>query len=143
MVRDIRRVWHPWDLWEDYKYNFYGSKPKGMKKEDCEEMYRKFLSNTEHFAEVLDKLIVEWKYSCEHHLTNITMNRIAWLGQAALAYEYKIPSDMRGGFNLLTEEQQHEANLVAFMYLNKWLSINNYKTIDSIEDCKGIGQSKF
>jgi hypothetical protein len=56
------------------------------------------------------------------------MNRIAWLGQACLCYEKQIPSVYRGGFNLLTKEQQLAANMSALKYLNKWLESKNENT---------------
>ena len=49
------------------------------------------------------------------------MNRIAWLGQAALAYKHQIPACYRGGYNRLTGEQKEAADSVALKYLNKWL----------------------
>ena len=52
------------------------------------------------------------------------MNRIAWIGQAAMCYETGIPSIYCSGFNLLTEQQQDEANKVALKVLNKWLKNN-------------------
>ena len=32
-------------------------------------------------------VIVEWVNSCEHYLSNFAMNRIAWVGQAAMCYD--------------------------------------------------------
>ncbi|MFA5300922.1 MAG: hypothetical protein WC389_22245, partial [Lutibacter sp.] len=107
--------------WECYKAGFYEAHPpKGKTKEECEEKYAELLSDTKKFGECLQHIINEWKYSCEHYLSNPNMNRIAWLGQAALAYAYNIPSCFRGGYNLLTEEQQKLADKKALLYLNKW-----------------------
>jgi len=115
------RIQHTWDKWECYRSGFYENHPPdGMTKEKCEETYKELLSDPEAFAKCLQKIIKEWKYSCEHYLTNPNMNRIAWLGQAALAYKYKIPSIFRGGYNLLTDEQKQNADDVALDYLNKW-----------------------
>ena len=52
------------------------------------------------------------------------MNRIAWLGQAAMCYATGIPAAYRSGFYLLSEKQQREANETALIYLNKWLIVN-------------------
>jgi hypothetical protein len=53
------------------------------------------------------------------------MNRIAWLGQAAMCYATGIPSTFRAGFQLLSKKQQTKANEIALMYLNKWMKANN------------------
>lgn len=117
---DGERILHTWDKWECYKAGFYETTKPGMTKEKCLNAYRDFLADTDKFAETLEKIITEWPNSCEHYLTNNAMNRIAWLGQAAACYALGIPSTYRGGFSLLTEEQQAAANEVALTYLNKW-----------------------
>ena len=119
---DENRVFHTYDKWECYKAGFYDTAKKGMTKEQCELEYAKLLSNEALFSDALEHIITEWPNSCEHYLTNTSMNRIAYLGQAALCYAKGIPSTFRGGFHLLSEEQQQKANEIALKYLNKWLS---------------------
>ena len=126
----MKRIYHTWDKWECFHCGFYDSKKTGMTKDDCEEEYRKLLSDCSWFAEVLNKVITEWRYSCEHYLSNINMNRIAWLGQASLAYELNIPACYRGGYSLLTEEEKSNADKVALKYLNKWLIANGEEALD-------------
>ncbi|CAK0760409.1 ParB domain-containing protein [Gammaproteobacteria bacterium] len=110
---DDNRIFHTFDKWECYKSGFYDTHKDGMTKEECEIEYAKFLSDDNQFRGTLDHVINEWKYSCEHYLTNIAMNRIAWLGQASLCYAKKIPAIFRGGFNLLSEKQKEKANMTA------------------------------
>lgn len=124
-TNDENRIFHTYDKWECYKAGFYATSKKGMTSTQCEESYRDFLSDSNKFSEALEHVITEWKHSCEHYLTNSAMNRIAWLGQAAMCYATGIPAVFRGGFNLLTKDQQEEANKVALIYLNKWLKNNN------------------
>lgn len=100
-----------------------------MTKAQCEEAYRAFLSNLVKFAEALERITTEWKHSCEHYLTNVAMNRIAWLGQAAACYALGIPSVFRSGFYLLSEAEQQRANDVALEYLNRWLVANGRATV--------------
>jgi hypothetical protein len=57
------------------------------------------------------------------------MNRIAWLGQSSLCISEGIPAIYRGGFNMLTEDQQLAANLMALKYLNVWLSSRGEETL--------------
>jgi len=117
----MKRIYHTWDKWECYPAGFYESNMKDMSKAECEEKYRELLSDDNMFSECLKSIIVEWKNSCEHYLSNPNMNRIAWLGQAALAYKYGIPACYRSGYNLLTQEEKSSADNVALKYLNEWL----------------------
>lgn len=127
------RIFHKYTEWECYKAGFYNTTKQGMTKEECEQAYCIFLSDIVRFSKALEKVINEWKKSCEHYLSNSSMNRIAWLGQAAMCYETGIPSTYRNGFNLLSEEQQVKANETALYYLNKWLEKNNLDKIDMQE----------
>jgi len=122
---DEGRLFHTYDTWECHKAGFYASTKEGISKAQEEEMYRVFLSDNARFAEALQSVISEWKHSCEHYLTNVSMNRIAWLGQAAMCSATGVPASYRSGFTLLTEEQQDEANETALEYLNMWLAAND------------------
>jgi len=115
----MNRIFHPWDKWECYKHNFFGSL-KGLKKPEAEEMYRSLLSNPSRFEECLQEIINTWKYSCEHNLSNKDMNRVVWLGQASLALKYQIPADYRNGYNLLSVKEQETADKLAQAYLDIW-----------------------
>jgi len=138
-VNDPKRIFHTYDKWECYKAGFYASQKEGVTKEDGEKMYQEFLSDLPRFENAAEKVITEWKHSCEHYLTNKAMNRIAWIGQAAMCYETGLPNAYCSGFYLLSEQQQHDANLVAFKILNKWLSANNRPEIE-IEEALSIGR---
>ena len=122
---DETRIFHTYENWECYKAGFYATTHPSLKESECKELYRDFLSDTPWFADSLQHVITEWKNSCQHYLTNASMNRIAWLGQAAACYSIQMPSTFRGGFSLLSEDKQKEANEVALTYLNKWLEANN------------------
>lgn len=116
------RIFHTFDQWECYQAGMYTTVKEGWTQEQCEEAYRDFLSDLDAFEGALQRVITEWEKSCEHYLTNETMNRIAWLGQASCCYVRGIPSKYRSGFSLLTEEQQQAANELALKYLNRWLT---------------------
>ncbi|MCB0801720.1 MAG: hypothetical protein KDB74_01365 [Flavobacteriales bacterium] len=121
----MERIYHPYYLWECYKAGFF-SPSNNRKKEEEYNKYVTLLTNLPLFEKILNKVITEWKYSCEHNLTNESLNRIAWLGQASCAYLFGCnAANTRVAFNLLTENQQKEANAMAEKYLNKWME--NYK----------------
>jgi ParB-like chromosome segregation protein Spo0J len=122
---DEGRIFHTFDKWECAAAGFYESKPpKGMTADHCRAYYRELLTDIPEFERVLSGVISDWKHSCEHYLTNSAMNRIAWLGQAALCYKHGIPSEFRGGYGLLTEAQQLAADQAALRALNVWMAAN-------------------
>jgi ParB-like chromosome segregation protein Spo0J len=128
------RILHTWEDWECYKAGFYAERPPaGISNEEGEEIYRELLSNPTAFESALKAVIVEWKNSCEHYLTNDRMNRVAWLGQASAAYAMQMPSGCRGGYNRLTKEQQKNADELALQYLNKWLVANDRQAVTMTE----------
>jgi hypothetical protein len=136
---DPERIFHTFEKWECHKAGFYGNKKEGMTGEQCEQEYANYLSNEERFREGLNGVINDWVNSCEHYLTNKAMNRIAWLGQAAMCYSTKIPSKFCGGFNLLSPEQQDKANLIALDALNFWMKKYNRSEL-TIEEALSIGR---
>lgn len=130
---DPDRIFHTFDKWECHKAGFYAGSKEGMTADECEKAYADFLSNNERFEDGLNGVITKWKHSCEHYLTNKAMNRIAWLGQAAMCYSTGVPSKFCAGFNKLTNEQQETANQIALKYLNIWLVNNNRQEVEMNE----------
>lgn len=127
---DKNRIFHTFDKWESVQAGFFAPGLKGRTKAECEAEYGAFLSDLTAFGDGLDKVFREWPNSCEHNLTNSSMNRIAWLGQAAACLVKGLPSTYRGGFSALALEQQSAANEVALTYLNKWLKGRGLPTVD-------------
>ena len=131
---DQGRIFHEWQDWECFPAGFYADNPPaGMTVEQCEISYRDFLADIPRFEKALNGVLNDWKNSCEHYLTNDKMNRIAWLGQASMCWDTGISSRFCGGFNLLNESQQEDANRKAWEYLNIWLEKNGRSTL-SFED---------
>lgn len=130
---DPNRVFHTHDKWECVKAGFYSSTVEGKTKEQCQHEYAEFLSDQGQFSEALAKVFEQWPTSCEHYLTNVAMNRIAWLGQAAMCIARGIPSQFCSGFNLLSDEQQEAANKTALSALNGWLESHGMQAVDMNE----------
>lgn len=131
-MNKIKRIYHTWDKWECYPAGFYENSKEGMTKSECEAIYADLLSDLLKFENALERVTNEWKNSCEHYLSNESMNRIAWLGQASLCIEKGIPSCFRTGYFLLTKDQQKNADELALKYLNKWLVLRGYEQVDLI-----------
>lgn len=118
---DESRIFYTYDKWECHKAGFYRNTKEGMSKEACELEYKRVLTDKKLFSRGLERVITEWKHSCEHYLTNTAFNRIAWLGQAAVCIETGVPAGFRSGFSLLTQQEQDRADSLALVYLNRWL----------------------
>lgn len=117
----MTRIYHTWDKWECFPAGFFDTKPpKGMTEIECEEKYRDFLRDDDLFAKCIWRVFAEWPHSCEHNLTNESMNRIAWIGQAAMCIHTGVPARFRAGYHRLTEEQRYRADQTALKHLNIW-----------------------
>lgn len=139
---DPTRIFHTYHNWECYKAGFYNNfPPAGLTKTQCEESYATFLREPASFAGGLEGVIGEWKHSCEHYLTNTSMNRIAWMGQAAMCHATGIPSAFRSGFHLLSEAEQKTADELALKYLNRWMETNGRGQLTMEEAYSGERQS--
>jgi hypothetical protein len=138
-TNDPDRIFHTFDKWECHKAGFYASRKEGMTEAECKNAYAEYLSNDEKFRAGLTGVLDKWINSCEHYLTNKAMNRIAWLGQAAMCFSTGVPSKYCGGFNLLNPYQQEHANQIALEYLNIWMKKYNRSEI-TMEDALSIGR---
>lgn len=84
------RIYHRYELWECYKSGFFKNISGEEKTEKAKHVIELF-ENSELTEKYMQRVIDEWKYSCEHNLTNLALNRIAWLGQSACCLYKEIP----------------------------------------------------
>lgn len=133
----MKRIYHTWEKWECYPAGFYEDKaPNGMTPQEATGRYAAFLRDTPAFEAALARVISEWKFSCEHYLSNVNMNRIAWLGQASACIALRLPSAFRSGFHLLTPDEQATANETALAALNFWLERQGEEPIASVGEAE-------
>lgn len=127
----MKRIYYTWEKWECYRAGFFNvHAPKGLTDDQCIAKYKMLLSDIEEFKRVMYKVIQGWPYSTEHNLTNERMNRIAWMGQAALCYKHGIPARYRGGYNLLSEKQKLAADQAALDMINRWMKAKGHKKVN-------------
>lgn len=121
----ISRTYENWQDWEDYRHNFYGGVTDDWNRDETLEIYASLLRDLPRFEAALRTVITEWQHSNRHNLTNMGLNRIAYLGQCALALVYKVPhKEGRGGYQLLSQEEKDAADDLAQRYLDLWLDEN-------------------
>lgn len=112
------RIYHPYHLWEEVQFDMWGS----VKQRD---KYLKaaidLSKDHKRYGSYMKRVVENWKYSCEHNLTNLTQNRKAWLGHAAASLAIGCPEDiMREAWGYLTQGEQDAANAEAEKYIREW-----------------------
>lgn len=102
------RVWHPYWDWEDL--GMWESVPSGERRQLVERAF-KFTGDYKLYGRWMLKVVEKWPIACEHNLTDIQMNRRAWIGHAACHMATNCPEDVtREAWGLLTDEQRDLAN---------------------------------
>jgi ParB-like nuclease domain len=140
---DSNRIFHTFDKWEAVPAGFFLPGLKNRDREECEQEYGVFLSDLRAFEEGIQKVFKEWPNSCEHNLTNSSMNRIAWLGQAAACAARGLPSTYRAGFSSLPEDKQTAANELALRCLNLWLESRKLPMVNMEQAFSGRDSDLF
>jgi hypothetical protein len=117
----MKRLYHTYDEWECYPMGFYEARAPEMSDRAALARYANFLKDTTVLQIGLTNVLGKWKNSCEHYLTNVNMNRIAWLLSAAACVELGIPQRFRTAIKRLSKAEQDTANQAALYALNYWL----------------------
>ena len=114
----MKQIWHNYELWECHKHGFFS---KSNTKENLHEKVVELFTNPKNTEIFMSKVVQEWKYSCEHNLTNISMNRIAWLGQAACCLYANIPSEItKQAWHMVPEDYRNQADKIAELIISEF-----------------------
>lgn len=95
----MTRIFHNPSHWEDWKNGMYENNLYNKDKKVAKAVY--LLSTPHMFENIAKQVIAKWRYSSEHHLTNMGRNRQAWLGQASCCFFAGTPE-------ILTKEAWHQ-----------------------------------
>lgn len=140
----MKRIFHTWDKWECYPAGLYETNPpNGMTADEARTAYATFLKDSPRFRKALAGVLRDWPNSTEHYLTNERMNRIAWLGQAAVCYDMGIPQDFRSGYFQMTKTEQAHADRVALNALNEWLIIRGEPFLPDVDSAGSRTQANL
>ena len=117
----MERIFHHYELWEDYHAGMYDESKEGRKRR-VEEAAR--ILGTPSICERAMKMVVsDWKYATEYNLSNAEINRKAWLGQAACCrYSGVHEDETREAWGIMTESQRIEANNIAARIIKAWVN---------------------
>lgn len=118
------RIYHPYWMWEDFKAGFYDNVSGERKKEMLNKVVELF-SDPALTKEYMIKVIDEWVFSCQHNLSNESLNRIAYIGQGACCLYAKVPSTITmEAWSLVSKENQKQADKIAQDVLDIWINRN-------------------
>lgn len=124
----MKRIYHPYWVWEDYKAGFYSAYSKS-ELNDLNESVRFVFSSAEITEKWMRCVIEQWNLSCEHNLTNTSMNRVAWLGQAACCFYGGVPSKATMYlWKFLNERTQKRSDRIAIKLIKEWEQERKSKT---------------
>lgn len=117
----MQRIFHHYSLWEDYHAGMYDESKDG--RAERVQKAAEILGTPAVCREAMEKVVAEWKISTEYNLSNLEINRKAWLGQAACSCYAGIHEDeTREAWGIMTEAQRIEANRIAAAIIKKWQS---------------------
>lgn len=89
----MERIYHSYEKWECHKAGFFDNSAGETKKKQIQSVIDVF-TNPELTKQQMQRVIDEWKYSCEHNLSNDALNKVAWLGQSACCIFAGVPSSV-------------------------------------------------
>ena len=95
-----------------------------------------FMRNTNEFGEYMLEVINKWTIACEQNLTNTSINRIAWIGQAACCLAIGCPEHItRKAWHYLEYETQRTADKKAEYAIKLWeIKQEEFKQLTLLED---------
>jgi len=121
MSPKIKQKFHHFSMWEDFRNGLYNS--------SCERYDEKvhlsidLLSDQEEFYIVAVDMFKAWSYSAEQNLTDNSINKKAWIGQASCCFNHKAPDYATiEAWWKLSDETRVKANETALKALKKWQS---------------------
>ena len=121
----MKRIYHDYRRWEDFKCGMW-RRPSVDEYDSLLKTAIDFTGDHIKYGQAMMKVIKKWKYSCEHNLTDMSINRKAWIGHSACCLELSLPeSVVRHAWGLLTDEQRRLANLQAESAIKEYFNKKN------------------
>lgn len=115
----MERYYSEYTNWEDYINGMYRCDLDN----ECSmiELSLSLLIDSEKFYRSCKKVLNDWKISTAVNLTNKSINRIAWLGQAACCIEFGCnEKSTKIAWSKMNTEQRVMANKIAKVFVNEF-----------------------
>lgn len=115
----ISQIFHHYEKWEDWKAGLFDSVCTRF--DEKLNLSKEVLENEELFLEVARDMVSSWPYSSEQNLSDKSMNRQAWIGQASCCFNHSAPEYVTiKAWWMLSEEERKKANAIADIVINEW-----------------------
>jgi hypothetical protein len=137
----MKQVYLPYWKWECYQNGMWNRLHKNTESEMLK-IAIEFTGNHLKYGAAMAEVINAWPNSMLNFLTNTSINKLAYIGHAAVYYKLQIPEHIvRSAWRELSESQQNLANLQALKALKQWqtkqekgfTSMSNNGKIDAIK----------
>lgn len=118
----MKQLFLPYTWWEDYHNGMWRYTTEPRRSELLHKAIE-FTGNAKLYGKWMKIAVNKWIYACAHNLSNITINRQAWIGHAACCLAIGCPEDItRLAWHHLTQKQQDDANEQADIAIELWES---------------------
>jgi hypothetical protein len=132
----MKRVYHPYWTWEDI----------GMWRDVSREEHKRllvvaveFTGDAEAYGAAMLRVITEMPIACEHNLTELAMNRQAWIGHAAAYLARGCPEYVtREAWGILTDQQRVEADAKAAHAIREWEFARKDRQVSTQLEIQGL-----
>ena len=127
----MQRIYYRYELWEDYQNGMYAECREG--RTERVKQAAAILGNATVCRKAMEKVVFDWVKATEYNLSNASVNRKAWLGQAACACWAGIHEDeTREAWGLMTDAQRIKANEIAQEIIVAWVKERENQDVDQI-----------
>lgn len=129
----MKRIYHHYLTWEDFKNGMWRKETKFYEESELNNVIE-FTGDYNLYGTAMLRVIDEWPLACEHNLSNVSINRRAWIGHAACCIEKGYPEYLvRIAWGMLSEQQRVDANNKADYAIEKWVYDFEYKKNNIIQ----------
>jgi hypothetical protein len=120
MAWNGERFYFPYTQWEDYKNGMWKKLTKD-KEDDYLKKAVEFTGNDVLYGKWMMEAVKKWPITCLHNLSDVSQNRKAFIGHAAVCLALGCPEYItRMAWWELTTEQQDKANAQADAAILYW-----------------------
>jgi hypothetical protein len=121
----MKKIWHPYWKWEEWQNGMWRKVSKDEERRMLP-LAVSFTGDHELYGQYMKRVTQEWTISCEHNLTDSSLNRLAWVGHAAVCFWNGTPEYItRLAWGKLTDLQRQLADEAAELAVISWIKKRN------------------
>ena len=114
--KSIKQVFIPYWEWEDFINGMWSKGEEGQLIQAVE-----FTGAWVKYGEAMGEVIEAWSQTMLNSMTNLSINRRAFLGHCAVCFKLGIPESVtREAWSLLTDQQRFDADAIAEKHIKHW-----------------------